>query len=80
MSKYLLCQNQGQVGLGIKSLNVKGKGVRDIRWMDTYECQYDARTKNYLNSISKYKVKMDLAKVGRLASALALLTRSLGFC
>ena len=52
MSKYLLSQDRGQVGPGIRSLNIKGKDMRDVRRVGTYECQCDTRTKNYLNTVS----------------------------
>ena len=52
MSKYLLSQDWGQVGPGIRSLNVNSKGMRDVRRTGTYECRSDARTKNYLNTVS----------------------------
>ena len=51
MSKYLQRQDQGQVGSVIRSLNVNSKGMRDIRQAGTYECQDEARTKEYLNTV-----------------------------
>ena len=51
MSKYLLSWDRGWVGPGIRSLNIKAKDARDVRWTGTYECWVDARTKNYLNTV-----------------------------
>ena len=33
-----------------------------------------------LSKYNKYKAKMDLTKIGKVVSVVALLTRSLGFC
>ena len=79
MSKYLLSQDRGQVGPGIRSLNIKGKDTRDIRQTGTYECWVDVRTKNYLNTVGTRR-RQTLTKRGQVVSVLALLACSLGFC
>ena len=79
MSKYLLSWDQGRVGLGIRSLNVKGKDARDVRQTGTYECWVDARTKNYLNTVGMRR-RRTLTKGEQVVSVLALLACLLGFC